>query len=148
MKQLYIGLIIGVILGMGIMGAMALPDGGMPTDNFTTGTANITETDNITYISFKSVSEIRQFVKDSGFSDRAYKFGVYDCITHEGGLYFGFALDFCEYARTQNRLFVPFADFRGGKTWHLKTITFIGNNVYSVDPIYYDGRVYLFGKVD
>ena len=101
------------------------------------------------YTAFTSAYEIRQFVKDSGFSDREYIFGEYDCINREGAVYFGLALDFVEYAKSKNRLFIPYAEYtKGGKMWHLKTITFIGNKVYSVDPMYYDGRVYLFGKVD
>ena len=98
-------------------------------------------------LEWTGVSEIRQFVRDSGFSEREYKLGEYDCVNYKDGIYFGFALDFVEYAETQNRLFIPFAEYtRGGKLWHLKTITFIGNRVYSVDPT--DGRVSLIGWVD
>jgi len=100
-----------------------------------------------TYLKWSGVSEIRQFVRDSGFSEREYKLGEYDCINYKDGIYFGFALDFVEYAETQNRRFIPYAEYtRGGKMWHLKTITFIGNRVYSVDPT--DGRVSLIGRVD
>jgi len=101
------------------------------------------------YTAWNNEVEIRQFVKDSGFSERAYEYGVYDCVSYDGIQYFGFALDFVEYAKTKNRLFIPYAEYtKGGKMWHLKTITFIGNRVYSVDPMYYDGRVNLCGRVD
>jgi len=100
------------------------------------------------YTAWGSSWEIRQFVKDSGFSERYYEYGEYDCVAYKDNIYFGFALDFCEYAKSKDRLFIPFAEYHGGKMWHLKTITFIGNRVYSVDPMYYDGRVYLFGRVN
>jgi len=142
MKQILLALLILISL------VGCYPVGGAMTANLT-GTENFTATENASFIPWKSSTEIRQFVRESGFSKRYYELGVYDCITYENNIYFGFALDFVEYGRERGRLFIPYAEYtRGGKMWHLKTITFIGNNVYSVDPMFKDGRVYLFGRVD
>lgn len=101
------------------------------------------------YTPFNNVAEIKQFVFESKFSYRAWGEGTYDCINYDDGVYYGFALDFCEYAQNEGRLFIPCAVYNKGEPdSHVLTITFIGNKVYSVDPYYMFGDVSLIDYVD
>jgi len=66
---------------------------------------------------------------------REYKYGVYDCINYDPpNRYYGFALDFIEQARKDQRYFITDYIKLSSSKWHLGLLGLVGNRVYALDP--------------
>ena len=91
--------------------------------------------ENTTYIPFESVSDMYDYFLSNEVIYREYKYGVYDCINYDPpNRYYGFALDFIEQARKDQRYFITDYIKLSSSKWHLGLLGFVGNRVYALDP--------------